>query len=462
MPEQVIMPRLSDTMTEGTVSKWLKHPGDDVKKGEPIVEIETDKANIELEAYASGKLAKIILQEGQSAPVGEPIGEIALAGESVAPASGGTAAGAATSAEAAAKSTTPENPGTAVAETDQKRPEATQAQAQQAEPTPVAQPAGSQAPPASAQPHAASTAQETQPRGSGSADSSGSNGQLRASPMARRIARELGVDLTGIHGSGPLGRIQKDDVEAAAKSSQGGRMPGAEQAALAAADVEVVQLSRMQQTIARRMVEAKTAAPHFYVTMEVDMARAVTSLEELNEGVAKEELVTINDLIVRACALALRDYPDVNSFYQDGSLIRNKRINVGVAVAVPGGLVEPVLRDADQKSLKAISTESKAMSRKVRDGKVDVHDYEGGTFSISNLGMYGVTEFSAIINPPHSAILAVGAVHDQAVVIDGQLAVSKRCMLTLSADHRVFYGATAAEFLRAVKRKLEKPLGLFV
>jgi pyruvate dehydrogenase E2 component (dihydrolipoamide acetyltransferase) len=279
--------------------------------------------------------------------------------------------------------------------------------------------------------------------------------------MARRLARELRVDLATLKGSGPQGRIQKEDVEAAAgKSATPTTSPT--ETALAADDVEVVPLGRMQQTIARRMVEAKGPVPHFYVSMDVDMAKAVANLDELNDGVAKEELVTINDLILRACALTLRDYPDVNSFYQDGKLIRNKRINVGFAVAVPNGLIEPVIRDAEQKRLHDLAAESKTLARKMRDGKAELHDYEGGTFSISNLGMFGVTEFSAIINPPHSAILAIGAVEDRPVVIDGHLAVSKRCTLTLSADHRVFYGATAAEFLRAVKHKLEKPLQLFV
>jgi pyruvate dehydrogenase E2 component (dihydrolipoamide acetyltransferase) len=275
--------------------------------------------------------------------------------------------------------------------------------------------------------------------------------------MARRLARELGVDLASVKGSGPLGRIQKEDVEAAAAEKP---TAGPPPAPASAADEEV-QMTRMQETIARRMVESKGPVPHFYVSMEVDMRKAVEDLAELNDGAAKEDEVTINDLIVRACALTLRDYPDVNSSYQDGKLVRHGGIHVGVAVAVKGGLIEPVIRDADRKTIRELSAQSKALAHKVRDGKAEPRDYEGGTFSISNLGMYGVSEFSAIINPPHSAILAVGAVQDKAVVVDGQLAVSKRCVLTLSADHRVFYGATAAEFLRAVKHKLERPLQLF-
>jgi pyruvate dehydrogenase E2 component (dihydrolipoyllysine-residue acetyltransferase) len=419
VPEQVFMPRLSDTMTEGTVSKWLKHEGDDVAKGEPLVEIETDKANIELEAYASGKLARIILEAGQSAPVGDLIGEIALPGEDSA---------------AAPKAPAPP-PSAAPAPDAAERRAGGPSEAEKSAPAPTKPVEAAAAP----------------------------TDQLRASPMARRLARELGVDLAAVKGSGPQGRIQKEDVEAAAgQAAAPAPAATAAETALAAADVEVVPLSRMQQTIARRMVEAKGPVPHFYVSMDVDMGKALADLDELNEGVPRERLVTINDLILRACALTLRDYPDVNSFYQDGKLIRNSRIHVGFAVAVPGGLIEPVIRDADQKRLPELAAASKALAHKVREGKVEPADYEGGTFSISNLGMFGVTEFSAIINPPHSAILAVGAVEDRAVVLNGQLAVAKRCTLTLSADHRVFYGATAADFLRAVKHKLEKPLQLFV
>src|SRR5579862_6732233 len=449
MPEQVIMPRLSDTMTEGTISKWLKHPGDEVKKGEPLVEIETDKANIELEAYASGKLARIILSEGQSAPVGDPIGEIALPGEdsAAAPAPDVTREQSVPSSAAAAEQSVP-RPAAAGEGAGEGLPAATVAQAQ--------------------------TAAAPSPPASGPEEA---EGQLRASPMARRIARELGVDLASVKGTGPQGRIQKEDVEAAAQSLVGASRPptpdshpptpapatpAAEREALVAADVEIVPLSRMQQTIARRMAGAKTGVPHFYVSMEADMRKAVEDLHELNDGSAKEQEVTINDLILRACALTLRDFPDVNSFYDDGKLIRNHRVNVGFAVALQGGLIEPVVRDADQKPLTQLAAETKALTHKVREGKAEPHDYEGGTFSISNLGMYGVAEFSAIINPPHSAILTIGAVEDRAVVVNGQLAVGKRCTVTLSADHRVFYGATAAEFLRAVKHKLEKPLQLFV
>ncbi len=420
MPEQVVMPRLSDTMTEGTVSKWLKHPGDEVKKGEPLVEIETDKANIELEAYASGRLARIILSEGQSAPVGQLIGEIALPGEE--PTAG--SAPLATSAGAQAP-----------------------ARAAVAVEAPAAQPGQGPKP-------AAATAVAMAPE---APDVLPANGKVRASPMARRLARELGVELAVVHGSGPLGRIQKEDVEAAAKNAGA----GAPSAAPAGPEVETVALTRIQQTIARRMVEAKSSVPHFYVTMDVDMRRAMENLEELNDGQPKEQQVTVNDVILRACALTLKDFPDVNSSYDGGKLVRHQRIHVGFAVAVDGGLIEPVIRDADRKGLRALAAESKALSRKMREGRAELQDYEGGTFSISNLGMYGVDEFSAIINPPHSAILAVGAVQDQPVVVNGQLAVSKRVKLTLSADHRVFYGATAAEFLRAVKQRLEKPLSLF-
>jgi pyruvate dehydrogenase E2 component (dihydrolipoamide acetyltransferase) len=477
MPEQVVMPKLSDTMTEGTVSKWLKRPGDTVQKGEPLVEIETDKANMELESYASGKLAEILLDEGGSAPVGEVIGVIALEGEPSQPSPAAAGEGgvrapaespappvqvsqpvsaptqpatperepAVTSAESAAQRQSPESPGavsTAAGPGTERGGTLTL-------PSPAAPGEGDQRAPAGEEERASAVAEGQ--RGAPAGD--GDRQRLRASPLARRLARERGLDLSAVRGTGPMGRIQKDDVEAMAPATERGA-----RAEVPAGDQEVA-LSRMQQTIARRMVEAKQA-PHFYVSMEVDMQRAVEVLAELNDGLAKEEQVTINDLFVRACALALGDYPDVNASFQEGKLVRHSSINVGNAVAVQGGLVEPVIREADRKGLRDLAAESKALAKKVREGRVEPRDYEGGTFSISNLGMYGVSEFAAIINPPHSAILAVGAVADRAAVVDGALAVRKRCTMTLSADHRVFYGATAAEFLRAVKNRLEKPFQL--
>ncbi|MBV8083646.1 MAG: 2-oxo acid dehydrogenase subunit E2 [Chloroflexi bacterium] len=481
MPEQVVMPKLSDTMTEGTVSKWLKRAGDEVQKGEPLVEIETDKANIELESYASGRLTEILLAEGGSAPVGDVIGVIQLAGEAASqpgPLGGSSPqpgvqisepVSAPAASSAPAQPATPEStPAATAAEAAAQRhsPEAAGGVSTQAGPT--LERGGTLTLPSPAATGEGASGSATPGEGAKGTAAAGEGGgapahiegmhrrAVRASPLARRLARERGLDLSSVHGSGPMGRIQKDDVEAFAPSEAEAPAAGAVQAG--ARDQEIA-LSRMQQTIARRMVEAKQA-PHFYVSMDVDMQRAVEVLSELNDGVPKEEQVTINDLFVRACALALRDFPDVNAGFHDGKIVRRRGIHVGNAVAIPGGLVEPVIRDADQKGLRQLASESKALAKKVREGRIEPKDYEGGTFSISNLGMYGVSEFAAIINPPHSAILSVGAVADQAVVLDGQLAVRKRCTMTLSADHRVFYGATAAEFLRAVKNRLEKPLSL--
>ncbi|MDE3078052.1 MAG: 2-oxo acid dehydrogenase subunit E2, partial [Chloroflexota bacterium] len=312
MPEQVIMPRLSDTMTDGAVAKWLKRPGDQVKKGEPLVEIETDKANIELEAYASGTLARIILPEGQSAPVGDVIGEIALPGE---PLEAAAPSQPAPSAHVAAAPAAPEKPAAAG-------------------PPP--------APPSAAPEPAAEEA-----------------GGLRASPMARRVARELGVDLAGVRGSGPMGRIQREDVEAVLKQAAIAAPPAAAPPpppavprTPALVEAEAVPMTRIQQTIARRMVEAKTTVPHFYVSMEADMQLAVQVLEGLNEGVAKEERITINDLILKACALSLKEFPEVNASYRDGQLYAYQRVHVGFAVSVPRGLLVPVVRDVDRKNLR--------------------------------------------------------------------------------------------------------------
>ncbi|MHB8619491.1 MAG: dihydrolipoamide acetyltransferase family protein [Chloroflexota bacterium] len=460
MPEQVVMPRLSDTMTEGTISKWLKQLGEDVHKGEPLVEIETDKANIELEAYASGKLAKVLLREGQSAPVGQLIGEIALPGDV---ASDLVAEGAPpTAAVSGGTPATTELPGGAVAVTDERRPERAREQAESG-PVPDLEQYPAAGPSAAGGRARAVTG--AAPSAPAAAPSAGEDGRLRASPMARRLARELVVDLASIQGTGPLGRIQKEDVEAAARAASPSPRPAGEESGVSQAttpDTELIALSRMQQTIVRRMVEAKAPVPHFYVSMDADMDQALQVLDGLNDGVAQEERITINDLFIRACAVTLHEYPSVNSFYKDGHVQRNNRVHVGFAVAVPDGLLVPVVRDADRKNPRQIALEARSLVSKMREGKAEPADYEGGTFSISNLGMYGVSQFGAIINPPQSGILAVGAVQERPVVRDGHLAVGREATMTLSADHRVFYGAQAAEFLRALKAHLEKPLSLIL
>ena len=474
----VQMPRLSDSMETGKILRWLKKEGEDVKKGEPLVEIESDKANIEVEAYASGKLSKIVVQEGESAPIGAVIAEI-----------GGAA-------EAASKTEKPAPEG--------EKSAAPEGQAEAAEPKQGAKAASAEAPqPHAAKPEAhvaqadkamAATAQaasdaggEQYPHGGpddrtevGAAaqaalnvirrPSPQENGErIKVSPVARRLAEEQHVDLNHIKGTGPGGRIQKEDVEAAVQ--QATRQPAGTTAPAAAPPqrpatarprdaVEVVELSKLQTTVAMRLAQSKFSAPHFYVTSEIAMDDAVRLRQMFNEAVDKSEAISLNDLIVKAVALALTKFPEVNASWADGRIERKRDINIGIAVGLPDRLIVPVLRNADQKSLKEIATESKQLIERARTNKASAQDYMGNTFSISNLGMYDVDQFTAIINPPDSGILAIGSIEDKAVVKDGQVLPGKRMRVTLSVDHRVFYGVTAAQFLQEVKRLLQSPMAL--
>jgi pyruvate dehydrogenase E2 component (dihydrolipoyllysine-residue acetyltransferase) len=476
----VQMPRLSDSMETGKILRWLKKEGEEVKKGEPLVEIESDKANIEVEAYASGKLSKIVVPEGESAPIGAVIAEIGGDGEG---------------APQAEKPAQPKGKA--------EKPAEPQGQAPAAEPEPKEMAPAAESPkPHATRPEAhveqadkamAKTAQvaaesggEQYPHGgpddrtevgaAGQAALSAirrpaapENGERqRVSPVARRLAEEHGVDLREVKGSGPGGRITKEDVEAAAQQ-------GTQRQATAAAaavreerqptprpkeDVEVVELSKMQTTIAMRLAQSKFSAPHFYVTSEIAMDDAVRLRQMFNEAVDKSEAISINDLIVKAVALALTKFPEVNASWADGRIERKRDINVGIAVGLPDRLIVPVLRNADQKPLKDIARESKQLIERARTNKATAQDYLGNTFSISNLGMYDVDQFTAIINPPDSGILAVGSIEDKAVVKDGQIVPGKRMRVTLSVDHRVFYGVTAAQFLQEVKRLLQSPMAL--
>jgi pyruvate dehydrogenase E2 component (dihydrolipoamide acetyltransferase) len=478
----VQMPRLSDSMETGKILRWLKKEGEEVKKGEPLVEIESDKANIEVEAYASGKLSKIVVPEGESAPIGAVIAEIGGDGGA-----------------------TPKAEKTAEPKDKAEKPAEPQGQAPAAEPEPKAQ-----TPPAdSPKPHAtrpeahveqadkamAKTAQvaaesggEQYPHGGpddrtevGAAaqaalnairrPSQQENGErIKVSPVARRLAEEQNVDLSRVKGTGPGGRIQKEDVEAAAQ--QASRQPAAAGGPAAAPppqrqatarpkeDVEVVELSKMQTTIAMRLAQSMFSAPHFYVTSEIAMDDAVRLRQMFNEAVDKSEAISLNDLVVKAVALALTKFPEVNASWADGRIERKRDINIGIAVGLPDRLIVPVLRNADQKSLKDIAKESKQLIERARTNKASAQDYLGNTFSISNLGMYDVDQFTAIINPPDSGILAIGSIEDKAVVKDGQVVAGKRMRVTLSVDHRVFYGVTAAQFLQEVKRLLQSPMAL--
>lgn len=414
------MPRLSDTMEEGTVARWIKKEGDAIQKGDVIAEIQTDKANMEMEAFDAGVLERIIVPEGRTVPVGDPIAVL--------------------------------NTG----HTASARNSASPAPAAEAETPPIE----SAAPPEAPAPAQADTAQPAP-------EQSAAGGRVKASPLARRLAQERGLDLSSIRGTGPHGRITRADIEKAPAQTQPqpAAAPPAPQTAprpaaapAAPAGGPVAPFSRVQGIIVDRMVQSKTTVPHFYVTTEIDMDGAVALRKQLNS--LGDQQVSFNDMVVKACAQALRLYPKANVMYTEQGFRQNERVNIGVAVALEDALVVPVVKDVDKKGLFQIAAETRELAQKARENKLSADDLSGGTFTVSNLGMFGVDEFIAIINAPESAILAVGAITQKPVVKDGQIVIGHRMRVTLSADHRVLYGANAAEFLRELRQLLESPLKL--
>jgi pyruvate dehydrogenase E2 component (dihydrolipoamide acetyltransferase) len=408
---EIVMPRLSDSMEEGTVLTWLKRVGDEVAVGEELVEIETDKANMAYESDLSGTLLKILAEEGATLEVGAPI---ALIGDG--------------SEEDAAEAV--------------------------AEPEPEPAPSAEAATRGEAAPEEKSGANES------SVVRAGESG-VKASPIARRIARERGIDLAAVRGSGPTGRIVKADLEGvsigAAAPASNGRPPAV--AETAKGEVRHVELSKLQQTVARRMAESKATAPHFYLQVDVDVSLAVEARRRIKAAAADGTVVpSFNDIVVKACAQALREHPHANSAYRDGGYELYSRVNVGIAVAADDALVVPTIFDADRKGLAAIAEESRSLAQRVREGTVTPPELAGGTFTVSNLGMYGIDSFSAIVNAPQAAILAVGSIAERPAVRAGEIEIGQFLPLTLSCDHRILYGASAAEFLASIRRQLEEPL----
>ncbi len=464
MPD-VVMPRLSDSMEEGTILKWLKAEGDEVTRGDELVEIETDKATMTYEADSAGTLS-IVAQEGDTLPIGEVIARIGAGGEAAA--GGGARAEATQQAEASGNGGPAEAP-------------------------PAAAPAATAEPPAAApEPERQPAAAES---GAAAPSADGNGGRAKASPVARRIAREQGIDLSALQGTGPGGRIVKADVEAAASGAPQAAAPQAApaeaapaapaapaaepQAAPAAAvpppapasiaetgtakgDVSVQELTRTQQVIARRMAESKATVPEFTIATDVDMEGAVELRKQLKAAAetVSGAVPSFNDMVVKASALALREYPRANGSYKDGRFELYSRVNVGVAVAAQEALVVPTVFDADRKSLGEIARDSRTLAERVRANAVTPPELSGGTFTVSNLGMFGVTEFSAVINPPQAAILAVGKMEPRAVVRDGEIVARNIMTITLVCDHRILYGADAAEFLARIKALLEHPIAL--
>jgi pyruvate dehydrogenase E2 component (dihydrolipoamide acetyltransferase) len=454
MPD-VVMPRLSDSMEEGTILKWLKAEGDEIARGDELVEIETDKATMTYEADTAGTLS-IVAQEGETLPIGQVIARIGEGGE--APAADAAAAKAPAEATQQAEASGNGSPSEAPA---------------------------APAPAATAEPPAAAPAAAPAPA---APSSEGNGGRAKASPVARRIAREQGVDLTTLQGSGPGGRIVKADVEAAASGGPTAApaapaAPAAQPAAPAAVpeaapapppapvvaesgtakgDVTVQELSRTQQVIARRMAESKATVPEFTISTDVDMERAVELRGQLKAAVEQTggAVPSYNDMVVKASAIALREFPRANGSYKDGHFELYSRVNIGVAVAAQEALIVPTVFDADKKSLGEIARDSRALAERVRAGAVTPPELSGGTFTVSNLGMFGVTEFVAVINPPQAAILAVGKMEPRAVVRDGEIVARNTMSLTLACDHRILYGADAAEFLARIRALLEQPIAL--
>ena len=450
---EVNMPRLSDTMEEGTIARWLKKAGDEIKKGDILAEIETDKATMDLESYDAGVLEQILVQEGQTAPIGQAVAIIG-SGKDVNKGQ----------AEQKQEQTAP----TATRTTDrgaqaEARPQAAETNTEDTQAAPVA--AGDRQP--------GGTSSQGEQRAESPESSDGS--LIKASPLARRMAQEHNIDLRQVHGTGPGGRIVRDDIEDILEQQRTTPAPAAAQPQVpseespvpsstqvtAAPDEEVSTLSRVQMIIARRLAESKQTIPHFYVSSEVDMTEALAMRQVFNASAGEDGVkVSVNDLIVKASALALEKFPEVNTSFKDGQFVRHKHINVGIAVDIPAGLVVPVIRDTNIKGVRSIARESKALIEKARANKLSTNDLDGGTFSVSNLGMMDVTDFIAVINPPQAGILAIASTRKHFVPVDGQPVIRDLMSMTMSADHRILYGATVARFLQEIKRLLQNPYSL--
>jgi pyruvate dehydrogenase E2 component (dihydrolipoamide acetyltransferase) len=444
MVDIISMPKLGFDMAEGTLIRWAKKEGEKVEKGELLAEIETDKATVEVESQFSGVVLKHLVKEGTAVPVSKPIAAVGKEGETV--------------DESAAGAAKEEAPAKAEAKSDGKKSEGP---AKDAAPE-------REAPKAEAKPAETKPAAKPQPA-LVQAKASEGNGRLpsgvRASPLARKVASERGLNLQSLRGSGPMGRITRKDVETAAEG--GAVLPalgGLQMLELGPPPAdERIALSRLRAAIGRRMVQARTDIPHFYVTHEYDMDRVIDARAQANKMLeASGEKLSVNDFVVKAAALALRQFPNLNAKLDGDAVLQFGRVNIGVAVAVEKGLLVIVCKDADRKPLRQISSEVRQMAERVRSGKVNPEDIEGSTFSISNLGMYDVYEFTAIINPPEAAILALGAAQEQAVVKNGQVTVGHRMRATISVDHRVSDGAEAAQYLQALAQYLENPVSLFM
>lgn len=424
MATVIIMPKLGFDMAEGLLVRWVKGEGETVEVGDVLAEIETDKATVEIEAEVGGVLLKHLAAENSSVPIGDPITVIGEAGEEFDAKSVEVDAAETGAAEAGAEEASKLEVGAAMAE-DAAIPEA-------AIPSPIA-------------------VAETSSNGDGQLPAG-----VRASPVARRLAAERGVELGVLSGSGPQGRIVKRDVEAAVPAGAGTAAPF--QAAVAPAETVRVPVSKLREVIGRRMSAAKQQLPHFYVTSDLDAAPMMDLRRQLNSRMPDDSKFSVNDFLIKAAAMALREFPNINASLDGGEIVRHGHINIGVAVALDEGLMTVVTKDVDGKPIRQLSTELRELVARARSGRVRQGDIEGSTFTVSNLGMFEVDHFIAIINPPEAAIMAVGSVRDEAVVVNGQVVPGQRLQVTLSADHRVTDGAEVARWLQVFRQYVENPV----
>ena len=481
MATKVVMEALSPTMEEGRLVKWTKNEGDAVKSGEILAEVETDKAVMELVARGDGVLRKRLINEGDTAPVGQLIAIVAAADENI----DDLAGGAPSAPKPAADAQEPK----AEAEQAPAEPEAPKAGAEKSEAPPADAPPADAPPkerprdartsvpedPAHSQGEASTPPQERDRRGAerfstasqGAALGAGtaaSGERVRSSPLARKLASDRGVELGGIQGSGPGGRIVKRDIEQAAtqpKAAPAGKAAPAPAARRISTegDYQDIPLTQIRKTIARRLAESIGPVPTFYLTAELDVERIAEMRDAMIE-LGDEYKVSFNDIVIKAVAAALQQHPEVNAHWLGDKMRYFNRVHVGIAVAVEDGLITPVIFDADTKGLSDIAREARELAKRARDRKLKPEEYTGATFTVSNLGMFGIEHFTAIINPPEAAILAVGGVEERVVAVDGAPAIRKRMNVTMSCDHRVIDGATGAKFLQTLRRLIENPLML--
>jgi len=427
MAEKIEMPKLSDTMEEGVIAKWNVKEGDKVESGDVIAEVETDKATMEVEVFDSGTILKILVNEGEAVPLGATMAIIGEEGEDI--------------------SDLIDDAGSS-----DKKQEKEEVKEEKAESKKEGEKKESFDPILGDLNGKGESKEKEKEKASASDD-----GRIKASPLARKMAEEKGIDLSSVSGSGPDGRIIKKDIEEY-KPSEKTKTPAA--VSFDSEESEDVKISQMRKTIARRLSESKFSNPHFYETIDIDMEASMQARSGLNE--ISDVKISFNDIVVKACAAALRRHPDINSSWLDDVIRKHGDVNVAVAVAVDEGLMTPVINHADKKTLQQISSETRELAELARDRKLQPEQMEGSTFTISNLGMFGIEEFTAIINPPNACILAVGAIRDVPVVKNGEVVPGKRMKVTLSSDHRVVDGAKAAQFLNTLRQMLENPLSMLL